>query len=330
MTFQFVKAIFLFVILAASLLVAQEPLKQHVDNPGQTPMDQKATGHNLEAVPEMIEQANPTGQAVVTGNGINYHGGPVLKGNPVPFYVIWYGNWNGTGSNTQATVGLVEHFIKTLGNTPYEKIATTYGDNTGNVSGNVTLAGAIFDTGSQGTSLTNTKLTSIVSRSFSNGLPTDANGVYIILTSSNVSEQGFCTQFCGFHTHQTLNGKDIKWAFVGNPDRCPSGCEIQTTGPNSPATGVGGADGMINVIAHEQFETITDPDLNAWFDSSGQEDSDKCNFNFGTTSICGPGSACTPAGVSARAKFNVVFGGNDWMLQQQWENAQGGKCVLHL
>ena len=40
------------------------------------------------------------GEAVVTGNGINYHGGPVLKGNPVPIYLIFYGNWNGTGSNT--------------------------------------------------------------------------------------------------------------------------------------------------------------------------------------------------------------------------------------
>jgi hypothetical protein len=321
---------FLLVILSANFLVAQELLKQHVDNPGQTPMDQRATGHDPSAVPEMIERAKPTGDAVVTGNGINYHGGPVLKGNPVPLYIIWYGNWNSTGSNTAATVSLVEHFINTLGNTPYEKIATTYGDNTGNVSGNVTLGGAIFDTGSQGTRLNNTRLGNIVNRSLSNGLPNDPNGVYLVLTSSNVSEQGFCSQFCGFHTHQTLSGSDIKWAFVGNPDRCPSGCEIQTTGPNSPATGVGGADGLINVIAHEHFEAVTDPDLNAWFDSSGNEDSDKCNFNFGTTSTCGAGGICSAAGTAAGAKFNVTFGSNDWMIQQQWENAAGGKCVLHL
>jgi hypothetical protein len=34
--------------------------------------------------------------------------------------------------------------------------------------------------------------------------------------------------------------------------------------------------------------------------------------------------------VAARAKFNVVFGGHDWMLQQQWKNSGGGGCVLHL
>jgi Phosphate-induced protein 1 conserved region len=322
--------VFLLVILAANLLIAQELLKQHVENPSNAPMDQRATGHNPEAASEQIEQAKPTGQTVVTGNGINYHGGPVLKGNPVPLYIIWYGNWSGTGSNTAATVSLVEHFINTLGNTPYEDIATTYGDNTGNVSGNVTLGGAIFDTGSQGTRLSNSKLSSIVTRSFSNGLPKDANGVYLVLTSSNVSEQGFCSQFCGFHTAQTLSGTDIKWAFIGNPDRCPSGCEIQTTGPNSPATGVGGADGMINVITHEQFEAITDPDLNAWFDSSGEEDSDKCNFNFGATSTCNANGLCTPAGTSAGAKYNQTFGNNNWMMQQNWENANGGACVQHL
>ena len=61
---------FVLVILAANLLVAQDVLKQHVDNPGQTPMDQRATGHNPEAIPEMIDRAKP-GPAVVTGNGIN-------------------------------------------------------------------------------------------------------------------------------------------------------------------------------------------------------------------------------------------------------------------
>jgi Phosphate-induced protein 1 conserved region len=321
---------FLLLMLAANFLVAQKLLKQHVDNPGQTAMDQRATGHDPSAAQETIERAGPSGDAVVTGKGINYHNGPVLKSNPVPIYIIWYGNWSGTGSNTAATVSLVEHFISTLGNTPYEKIATTYGDTTGNVSGNVSFAGATFV--SSTTNLSDSRLKTTVSNAITSGaLPNNPNGVYLVLTSSNINEtSGFCTQYCGFHTHATISGSDIKYAFVGNPDRCPSGCEIQTTGPNSPATGVGGADGMIDVIAHEHFEAITDPDLNAWFDSSGEEDSDKCNFNFGTTSTCTASSACSASGKAASAKFNVSFGGNDWMIQQQWENAAGGKCVLHL
>jgi hypothetical protein len=314
----------LFVIVASSALMAQRVLHGE-PQPGEK-LAPNGDG-SVRIVPD--DGAKPTGNTVVTGNGINYNGGPVLQGNPVPIYLIWYGNWNGSGSNTAATVSLVEHYVNSLGNTPYEKINSTYGDTTGNVSGNVTLGGAIFDTGSQGTRLTNNRLSAIVTRSFSNGLPTDPNGVYFVLTSSNVSERGFCSSFCGFHTHQTLNGTDIKWAFVGNPDRCQSACEIQSTGPNSPATGVGGADGLINVLTHEQQEAISDPDLNAWFDNSGQENADKCNFNFGATSTCNGSNGCTPAGNSAGAKFNQTFGGNDWMIQQNWENANGGGCVQH-
>src|SRR5258708_17628878 len=116
------------VVLAAGFLTAQELLKQHVDNPGQTAMDQVPSGHVPGVLPQSMApvEPGPIGQAVVTGNGINYHGGPVLKGNPVKFYMIWYGNWSGTGSNTAATVTLEDNFINNLGNTPSAKNAPTY------------------------------------------------------------------------------------------------------------------------------------------------------------------------------------------------------------
>ena len=246
---------------------------------------------------------------------MNYNGGPVLH-NTVPIYIIWYGNWNGTGSNTQATVNLINTFIGGLSNSGYEKINSTYGDTTANVSGAMTLVKQVFDTGSQGTRLRNSKISAAISAQLtSGGLPTDASGVYLFLSSSNVKESGFCTQFCGFHTHQTLNGADIKWAFIGNVDQCPSGCEIQSTGPNSTTGSGGGADGMANVIAHETEEAISDPDLNAWFDASGQENADKCNFRFGTTQTASNG-----------AKFNQTLGGKSWMIQMNWENSRGGGC----
>jgi hypothetical protein len=260
--------------------------------------------------------AAPSGQAVVTGNGINYNGGPVLKGT-VPIYIIWYGTWtNTTGSNTAATVSLIDSLIGGLSNSGYEKINSTYGDATGNVSGAMTLVKQVFDTGSQGTRLRNTNITRAITAQLTSGaLPTDPNGVYLFLTSSNVKESGFCTQFCGFHTRQTINGADIKWAFIGNVDQCPNGCEAQTTGPNSPAAGVGGADGMANVIAHETEEAISDPDLNAWFDASGQENADKCNFRFGTTTVVANG-----------AHINQTFGSLNFLLQMNWENSRGGGC----
>ena len=322
----------LFVMLAANILAAQA-LNQHVDNPGQTGMDPVPDDitHSHKGNPNITLPAipGPIGEAVVTGNGINYHGGPVMKGTP-NVYVIWYGNWNSTGSNTGATRSLIEHFFSTIGGSALEKVNSTYGDNSGNVTGNVHFGGST--TVSSSTNLTDSSLRTTVSNALSSGaLPRDSNGVYFVLTSSNINEtSGFCTQYCGFHTHASLGGVDIKYSFVGNPDRCPSGCEIQRTGPNSPATNVGGADGMANVISHELEEAISDPDLNAWFDTSGRENADKCNFNFGATSTCTSTSICSAAGKAAAAKFNQTFGTNDWMLQQNWRNSGGGACAQHL
>jgi hypothetical protein len=323
-------SVFLFLVLALNFMAAQE-LKQHVDNPGQT-ADKVPSGHVPGVPPTSMEPAvpGPIGETVVTGNGINYHNGPVMKGNPVNAYIVWYGNWNSTGSNTAATRSLIEHFLGTIGGSNIERVNTTYGDTTGNVSGNVRFAGSTTNTSTA--NLSDAGVQSVVANALNAGaLPRDSNGVYFVLTSSGVSEtSGFCTQYCGWHTRATLGGVDIKYSFVGNPDRCPSGCEIQTTGPNSPATGVGGADGMANVMSHELEEAISDPDLNAWFDSSGQENADKCNFNFGTTSTCNANGLCSAAGTSAHARYNQTFGSNDWMLQQNWRNSGGGACAQHL
>ncbi len=308
---------FLLVVLAVNFMAAQK-----LRDGGQQNLAPTGVGHD-------VQPAQPTGQAVVTGNGINYNGGPVMKGT-VNAYIIWYGNWNSTGSNTAATKSAIEHFLGTIGGSALELVNSTYGDTTGNVSGNVAFGGSTTNTSTK--NLTDSGVQNVVASALNSGaLPRDANGVYFVLTSSGVNEtSGFCTRYCGWHTHATLGGVDIKYSFVGNVDRCPSGCEIQTTGPNSPVTGQGGIDGMANVISHELEEAISDPDLNAWFDSSGQENADKCNFNFGATSTCNANGLCTAAGTSAAAKYNQTFGNNNWMLQQNWENANGGGCVQHL
>jgi len=302
-------SVLLFAILSVNFLAAQDL------RPGAGRLlDKSPDGH--------VQGQAPTRQpAVVQGNGINYHNGPVLKGNPVPIYVIWYGNWtNGPlASDSAVTVSLVEAFLAStaLGGSGYEAINSTYGDTTGNVSGHLGFSSAVFDSSySSGKKLSDRVLPTVVSHAIAAGLPSDANGVYLILTSSDVSESsGFCRTYCGFHTHATIGGADIKYAFIGNVDKCQNGCEAQTTGPNSPSAGVGGADGMINVITHETEEAITDPDLNAWFDASGNEDADKCNFKFGPTQIAPNGS-----------HFNQTFGGKNWLIQMEWENSRGGGC----
>ncbi|MGH9566642.1 MAG: hypothetical protein ACRD4I_11690, partial [Candidatus Angelobacter sp.] len=68
-----VALVFLFVTLAVSFMAAQKPL----NSDGNLVPNGKHQG-----VPAAAAQPGPIGQTVVTGNGINYHGGPVLKSNP--------------------------------------------------------------------------------------------------------------------------------------------------------------------------------------------------------------------------------------------------------
>jgi hypothetical protein len=317
--------VFLFVFLAVNFMAAQKPIS------GADGMNLVPDGKGGVQPDTFSHSVTPSGDTVVTGNGINYNGGPILSGSPVPIYIIWYGNWNGGAkpSDSMATVSAIEGFLgsASLGGSSYEAINTTYGSTTANVSGHLNFTAHSFDNYSQGNKFGDRALPTIISNAISKGLPNDPNGVYIVLTSSDVSEtSGFCRTYCGFHTHNTIDGNDLKYAYIGNVDKCPSGCEIQSTGPNSPAAGVGGIDGIANVATHETEEAITDPDLNAWFDSSGNEDADKCNFKFGPTTTCTTSNGCTSAGAAAGAKFNQTFGGHDWMIQMEWENSRGGGC----
>ena len=313
-------SVFLFLVLAVNFMAAQE-LKQHVDNPGQTAIKSPTATFRL---PDKHGAGAPGSHWRDSRhrqwNQLSQR--PGHERQSINAYIIWYGNWNGTGSNTAATGAPIEHFLSTIGGS-----ASNW-----STPPTATLRERerqrAFWRQHDCEQLNQSELTRACRPGHnalnSGSLPRDSNGVYFVLSSSNINEtSGFCTQYCGWHTRATLGGVDIKYSFVGNVDRCPSGCEIQTTGPNSPATGVGGIDGMANVMSHELEEAISDPDLNAWFDTSGQENADKCNFNFGATSTCNANGLCSAAGTSA-SKYNQTFGSNDWMLQQNWRNSGGG------
>ena len=245
-----------------------------------------------------------------SSNGINYHGGPVMLGT-TNMHFIYYGNWSANSTLTTAQTILAD-FASHFGGSPYYNINTTYFDGSNNhVANSVTFAGAVSVGSPFGNSISDANLLSIVASQN----PTDTNGVYFVLTSPEVNESsGFCTQYCGFHTHATINGHDIKYSFVGDGARCPSACSAQTVTPNGNLD----ADEMVNVISHEFEESTSDPDLNAWFDRRGQENADKCNFNFGATQTTGTG-----------AHYNQTLGTRNYLIQQNWLNANGGLCVQH-
>lgn len=265
-------------------------------------------------------EAKGQGSRIQSGNGINYHGGPVMlkskTGTPPNVYYIWYGQWAGSPAQT-----ILTDLAQNIGGSPYFNINTTYYNGANqHVVNAIHYAGSANDSYSHGTALSDSAVQAVVAGAISQGLPLDSNAVYFVLTSPDVNEtSGFCTQYCGWHTHATITGTDIKFAFVGNPNRCPSACEMQDVGPNGTAGSGGldsGADGMASIISHELEESVSDPDLNAWYDRSGQENADKCAWTFGTTYKAPNG-----------AIYNMTLGSQPFLIQRNWVNASGGFCA---
>ena len=259
--------------------------------------------------------------SAATNNGIDYHGGTVM--NTVDVYTIFYGNWS-TKSTPQSKT-IITNFLSSIGGTGYFNINSTYYDSYGNVVPNhVVLAGSVNVT-SYSTSLSDNDVANVVASEIGSGaLPYDPNGIYFVLTSSDVQEtSGFLSSYCGWHTYYTSGSQDVKFSFVGDPSRGMRACSAQST--HSP-NGDPAADAMVSVIAHELSETVSDPHLDAWYQTStGSENGDLCAWNFGAYSTL-------TSGANAGAAYNVTwtYGGTtyNYLIQQMWLNANGGGCYL--
>ena len=255
------------------------------------------------------------GQLATAGNGITYHGGPLMLGTPNVYY-IWYGNW----ASDPTGITILQHFIQFEGGSPYYGINTTYYDGSStHISNSINFGPSYSDNYSRGKVLGDADILAIVSAAITGGhLPSDPNGVYFVLTWQDVQEtSGFITQYCGWHSNDSVGGVDIKYAFVGNAATQGLGsCAAQTI---SSPNGDPGPDGMASVIAHELEESTSDPDLNAWYDNAGNENADKCAWTYGTMYSAINGSSA-----------NMNLGGFDYLIQRNWVNASGGYCALSL
>jgi hypothetical protein len=293
--------------ILGALLAPMAGLAQNETNHGPdlgTPADGR--GNRTRQMPP---RAQAGGGSVVQGNGISYHNGPVMRSG-VNIYYIWYGNW----AQDPTANAILTDYAANVGGSPYFAINTTYGDTVGNVPNTpqtIKYGSSVTDPGSLGTSLSDSSIWTLVTNALKT-LPVDPNGVYFVLTAPYVAEtSGFLTQYCGWHTYNYYNSTPIKYAFVGNPAANMSACAAQSTGPNGDAQ----ADAMVSVVAHELEEAASDPQLNAWYDSTGAENADKCAWTFGAT---------YPANGAAA---NMKIGTRDYLIQRNWLNAGGGYCA---
>lgn len=147
-------------------------------------------------------------ELLASGQPINFmnHGGPVLSGG-INLYVVWYGNtWNETSVST------IESFLQSIGDqyngsltevnlSGWWSILSQYKDPSGGfVDGNVTFLDSIFSNTTNPAStlrifVTGDAISVLLPSLNSEALPVDQHGIYIILTSADVTVSSEFTIF---------------------------------------------------------------------------------------------------------------------------------------
>ena len=166
--------------------------------------------------------------------------------------------------------------------------------------------GAIYDTSTPPTNVTDADLQAEVLRMTNNNPRTDT--IYeVFLPVTSYSSSGNSTScggpnlaYCAYHGHFSSSVGDVKYASM--PYQSCGGCQ---------SSGFSTTQNFEHFISHETREAVTDEDLNAWFDRRGNEADDKCAWSP------------TPF---ADASTGTNQDGTGYAYQYEWSNVNGG-CV---
>jgi len=227
---------------------------------------------------------------------LEYHGGAIITGSPKVYFIYYGRTWATAEKELLRTFATGLAASNWMGMTNYQAGMSTSFQFAGSGRSNFKKK--------RGSALDYADMKSIVLQAIEDGLPKSGSALYVVLTSREVSVEDFCTVMCGYHYWIPFTSVEtLKYAFVGNAvEQCPTACMAQSVSPNGNV----GVDGMANHIAHELTEMISDPEGTAWFDSTGNENADKCAWTFGNTLTLKSGAA-----------YNADFGAHHkWLLQR--------------
>lgn len=290
--------------------------------------------------------ANPAGQALgivpvhnqtVRGSGagqLNYHTSGVVQTGTHTTYAVY---WNPYGSTFSSTYqGLINGYFQNVAadsgktsNVYYSD--TQYYQNVGGKTTNVTYSesfgGSATDTANPSTKgcsntaggslgcVSDAQVAAEVEKvRAAHGWPTGQGAEYFVFLGNGVStcsgSSCFVSYFCAYHSsYTTSSGATVIYANMPY-----TGYSLSACGTGQYPNGDSAADSTINVTSHEANESITDYLGNAWYDSAGYENGDKCAWKFGTAS-----------GTSG-SEYNQTINGAHYYLQGEYSNKSRG-CV---
>jgi hypothetical protein len=184
------------------------------------------------------------------------------------------------------------------------------------------------DNYSLGAKLDTGDIAKIVTHAIAGGLPANQNGVYLVITAPDVKISGFCNSYCAWHNTSTTiyTGLHIRFALIPDPSQkciaCNGGSAVY--GDKVTPNGDMGADTMTDDIMHELSETVTDPDISAWYTQSGDEVGDLCNYIYDTPA---PSLVKEVTVDGSIAHYNATLNGRNFLIQLIWKNSGAGFCA---
>ncbi len=214
---------------------------------------------------------------------LTYHGGPVMQTTRSKA-IFWGTSW---ASYSGDKISGVDSFYAGLGASTYAGTTNEFADGNGPVTSTITYAGHVIDTSAATGGNTTGPILAEVCRNIESGV--NYYPVYVDLKRGNAG-------YCAWHSYGTCGGQVVQFAFFFNLD-ADAGCD-----PNDPSgLHSQGLAAVVNVSGHEISEARTDPRLNAWYDSSGDENSDKCAWTFSQPLL-------------------TLTNGSQWKIQGNWSN----------
>jgi hypothetical protein len=298
---------------------------------------------------EPVRGAEPAAKALTqpqvkggsAGKPVEYHGGPVMSSNTD--YALYWDPTGGAAYPSGYESGLDRYFEDLAhdsgGEQNIDSVLTQYFDEAGEFADyDVHFGGALSDTDAypaNGCSaapicLTDEQLRAeLTAYVQAHDLPMDLQHEYFLLTPPGV-ESCFeaagrsCSAgtkhaaYCAYHGYIAV-GKAIL-IYANDPYANGTNCDTGEEHPNDNASDatIGGG------LAHEHSESVTDPELNAWYDSKGDEVADKCR-TFKQASEFGEPLGKAPDG----SNYNQVIDGDLYWYQQVWSN-ETGACEQRL
>ena len=294
------------------------------DGDGSQPSD---ANRDINGVVPRVDSVSNTASPFAGSGNLTYHNGPIMTTNKT-YAIYWIPPGYTVSANYQS---LINQFFgdvaadsgKTTNvywsDTQYYNTAKTH------IQYKSTFGGSAVDTKALPASgctdsatkvcLSNTQLRNEINSVATAHGWARAGAIFFMFTAKGI---GSCysgtscafTTYCAYHSSFTPSAGVTYYANMPYADTVPSACDAGNKPNNDDA------DATLNVTSHEHNEAITDPRGNAWYDSSGFENGDKCAWTWGTQ-----------LGGAAGHQYNQLIHGHHYELQQEWSN-QSSRCVL--